>query len=397
LHSTRSFRARLRLLALAAAAVLVLAACAPGPAGNPNAAAVVDGEDIPVAEVERRFETVAENPQIAPQLEADEDGAFEQQVQAQILSQLIQSRLLRQGAGELGVEVTDADVEEQRAAIVEQVGGEEAFAEIVEQNNLTEDEIDDQLRDLAYQEQVQEALTADVEVSDEEVAEFYEQNADSRYGEVASARHILVESEEEAEEALERVEEGEEFASVAEDVSTDTASAEQGGDLGEFTRDRMVPEFADAVFGAEPGELVGPVETQFGYHVIEVTERSEGPALEDVSDDIREELRQQREQEAVQAWLAERNREADVEVNPRFGEWDPETGQVVVDEPLGEAPAEPAPAPPAGEAPADDAPAGEAPADDAPVGDAPADDAPVGDAPAGDAPAADDPAADEAS
>jgi parvulin-like peptidyl-prolyl isomerase len=365
LHSTRSFLARLRLLALAAAAVLALAACAPGPGGNPNAAAVVDGDDIPITEVERRFETVAENPQIAPQLEADEDGAFEQQVQAQILSQLIQSRLLRQGAAELGVEVTDADVEEQRAAIVEQVGGEEAFEEIIEQNNLSEEEVDDQLRDLAYQEQVQEALTEDVEVTDEEVAAFYEENADTRYGEVASARHILVESEEEAEEALERVEEGEEFASVAEDMSTDTASAEQGGDLGEFTRDRMVPEFADAVFEAEPGELVGPVETQFGYHVIEVTERSDGPTLDEASDDIREELRQQREQEAVQAWLAERNREADVEVNPRFGQWDPEMGQVVVDEPLGEPPVEPMPAEPTpDEAPADEAPADEPPADE---------------------------------
>jgi parvulin-like peptidyl-prolyl isomerase len=324
---------------------LALAACNPGPTGSPNTAATVNGDEVTVADVERRFDAVRENPQLAQQLEADEDGAFQQQVEAQILTQLIQSHLLRQGAEELGVEVTDADVAAKREEIIEEVGGQDAFDDIVEQNNLTDDDVNDQLRDLTLQERIEEELAGGVEVTEAEVSEFYEQNREMRYGESASARHILTESEEEAQDALTRIEEGEDFGDVAEEVSTDEGSAVQGGDLGEFTRDRMVPEFAEAVFNAEVGEVVGPVESEFGFHVIEVTDRQDGPALEDVSDEIRDELAEQRRGEAVQSWLAEQQQQAEVEVNPRFGEWDAATGQVVTADPLGE--------PPAGEAPGD--------------------------------------------
>lgn len=87
------------------------------------------------------------------------------------------------------------------------------------------------------------------------------------------ARHILVPTEEEAKAALKRVKSGEDFAKVADEVSKDPGS--QGGDLGWFTRDRMVPEFAEAAFKLEKGQISDPVKSQFGWHVIQLEDKRE--------------------------------------------------------------------------------------------------------------------------
>ena len=85
------------------------------------------------------------------------------------------------------------------------------------------------------------------------------------------ARHILLPSEEEAKKALERIKKGEDFAKVAAELSKDPGG--EGGDLGWFTKDKMVPEFADAAFKMEPGQVSDPVKSQFGWHVIKVEEK----------------------------------------------------------------------------------------------------------------------------
>lgn len=89
----------------------------------------------------------------------------------------------------------------------------------------------------------------------------------------ASARHILVASEDACNDLKREIEGGSDFAAVAMEHST-CPSGKQGGDLGEFTPGMMVKEFDEVVFSAPLGEVQGPVKTQFGYHLIEITERS---------------------------------------------------------------------------------------------------------------------------
>ena len=100
------------------------------------------------------------------------------------------------------------------------------------------------------------------------------------------ARHILVPTEDEAKAALERVKKGEEFAKVADEVSKDPGS--QGGDLGWFTPDKMVKEFADAAFKLDVGQVSDPVKSEFGWHVIKVEGKREKafPAFEQVKDQV---------------------------------------------------------------------------------------------------------------
>ncbi|HEV7368662.1 peptidylprolyl isomerase [Arenibaculum sp.] len=126
------------------------------------------------------------------------------------------------------------------------------------------------------------------------------------------ARHILVASEEEARKVIERIKGGEDFAEVAREVSTDRAAAAQGGDLGYFTRDQMVEPFAEAAFAMEPGNLTeDPVQTQFGWHVIEVTGKREAtpPALDEVRPELENSLREEIVMEVVDALRAD----ADIE------------------------------------------------------------------------------------
>ena len=91
------------------------------------------------------------------------------------------------------------------------------------------------------------------------------------------ARHILVETEDEAKKIAARVKGGEDFAKVAGEVSKDPGSKTDGGDLGCFTKDRMVPPFAEAAFKLEPGQISDPVKSQFGWHVIKVEEKRTKP------------------------------------------------------------------------------------------------------------------------
>lgn len=153
------------------------------------------------------------------------------------------------------------------------------------------------------------------------------------------ARHILVPTEAEAKAALERVKKGEDFAKVADEVSKDPGS--QGGDLGWFTKDKMVPEFAAAAFKLDPGQISDPVKSEFGWHVIKVEGKREKafPPFEQVKDQVARYVAQKAQSDDITKLR--------------------EQAKIVRNTP---APA----AAPAGAAPAGAAPAGDAPAAPAP-------------------------------
>ena len=113
------------------------------------------------------------------------------------------------------------------------------------------------------------------------------------------ARHILVPTEEEAKKALARVKGGEDFAKVATEVSKDPSG--NGGDLGWFTKDRMVPEFSAAAFKLKKGEISDPVKTQFGWHIIQVedTRTKSFPPFEQVKDQAARYVAQKAESDAI--------------------------------------------------------------------------------------------------
>ncbi len=126
------------------------------------------------------------------------------------------------------------------------------------------------------------------------------------------ARHILVTTKEEADKAIEQINSGKEFADVAAELSKG-GSAQRGGDLGYFVKGDMVPEFSEAAFAIEPGQIgKEPVETQFGWHVIKVEDRRDRqpPSFEEV----RPTLEGEAQQELVTALLKELRDQAEIEI-----------------------------------------------------------------------------------
>jgi foldase protein PrsA len=170
---------------------------------------------------------------------------------------------------------------------------EEAYAENLaafkESAGMTEADYREMVRTQLLTEQMQEFVGAHAPTSELQI----------------QARHILVETEEEANAVLERLEQGEDFATVAMEVSTDTGSAEEGGELGWFPKGVMDPAFEDAAFSLDVGELSGVVESSYGFHIILVEERDEDRELD-------ADMLAQRKSEAFQVWLQGLEAEADI-------------------------------------------------------------------------------------
>ena len=141
----------------------------------------------------------------------------------------------------------------------------------IEKKKEVKDRIDELTKEVVINEVVNHITTE--KITDAEMKKYYEKNrADFRE---IHASHILVKTEEEAKDVKKKLDGGDDFAALAKEKSLDPGSASRGGDLGFFTKDRMVKPFADAAFSMKPDEISKPVRSPFGYHVIKVLETKE--------------------------------------------------------------------------------------------------------------------------
>ncbi|MFS0877819.1 peptidylprolyl isomerase [Solibacillus isronensis] len=220
----------------------------------------------------------------------------------QLLQQVVVEQILNDK-----YKVTDEEIEEELKGVKEQYG--ESYESVLAQSNLTEETLKTNIRFTL----LQEKALKDVEVTDEEIEKYYNQASQE-----LKARHILVEDEETAKEIKAKLDAGEDFAKLAKEFSTDPGSGEQGGDLGWFTVGTMVPEFNDAAYALEVDEISEPVQSEHGFHIIQVTEKRDVKdygKLEDKKEEIRESIA------ATKAdWntkMAELINDADVEVKDK--------------------------------------------------------------------------------
>ena len=230
----------------------------------------------------------------------------------QLLDRLINQKLIEQAAKEKGVTVTDEQVDEGLNEMKEQFGGESSFQFYLAQFGMTEDVF---RQDIRNQLLVEAILGPEIEITEDELKTYFEENKDLfDEKEQVRARHILVETEEQAKEVLAKLEQGESFEALAEQYSTDEGTKSNGGDLGYFERGVMVAEFEEAAFSLKPGETSQPVKTQYGYHIIKVEDHKEAkPAVyEEKKEEIESTLRQQKVSEKMETWLQELREQADV-------------------------------------------------------------------------------------
>jgi foldase protein PrsA len=180
----------------------------------------------------------------------------------------VRAELLEQAAEDEGIEVSQGDVDAQIAEFAEQAGGQEQLEQQAAAGGINKQDLPSFAREVVLEMQLGDSLTEDVEIPDAEIQALYDENA-AQFDQVGT-RHILVEDEAQARDLLAQVQaDPSRFPALATEFSTDTGSAQNGGDLGLAGRGQFVGPFEEAAFGAQPGDIV-LAQTEFGWHVIEV-------------------------------------------------------------------------------------------------------------------------------
>jgi peptidyl-prolyl cis-trans isomerase C len=308
-----------RIVALFAALALAVAAAGCGGDGGEDgtdievpadAIAVVGDKEISKAEYDRLLAS-AEKTYEAREQEFPAAGTPEfAQLRNAIVRSLVEQAQFEIAAEELNVTVTDADVDKRLAELKEQFfqGDEQKYKDELEAQGLTEEQVKSDLRTRLLSEKVFEKVTNEVEITDEDVQKYYDDNA-AQFETPASreVRHILVKSKARADELHAQLEDGADFAKLARQYSTDPASKKDGG---KFTAQQgaTVAPFDKVAFDLDTGELSEPVKTQFGWHIIEAVgdiEEKSTQDLSEVEEQIRSTLLEEKKNTRINEWIEE--------------------------------------------------------------------------------------------
>lgn len=350
------------LLALAAVSLvlaLIRAALTGSAIDDPEVLASVEGRLIPA----KLYRMYLENGVEA--LGLDQNSAEDQQklelLKEGIVSELIDRALIEVEAERRGLSATEAELEAACQAEFARMGGRQASLAHCLRHGITEQEFRALVRQQLLAQLLREQLSREVSVTDEEVRDFY--NREKRNPKFASlmiepervrARHILIEArpnlieaefrreslsrdelkkkvEGEMRRRLDRafkilgaIRRGADFGLMARLHSDDLGTRDRGGDLGLFDRRAHTARFDEVAFGLKPGQVSQPIQTEYGYHIIQVLEHrpARERSLEEVSAQIREHLLSNKRAAHLRAWLEARRRRAEILINPlyRFGQ-----------------------------------------------------------------------------
>lgn len=232
----------------------------------------------------------------------------------QAIDTLVSEKIIELEAKKNNVSVEAAEIDEEIATYEEMYGGKEALESALASSGFDMDYLRGNIETNLM---IKKILEPTIEISDDEISEYFTANkASFDQQEQVSARHILVETVEVANEVLGKLNAGDDFAALAKEYSVDTSNKDNGGDLGFFGRGQMVPAFEDAAFGAEIGKVVGPVETDFGFHLLIVDEKKEAveATLDSKKEEVRDVLLDQKIQSQVTTWLDEKYKEYDIKI-----------------------------------------------------------------------------------
>lgn len=234
-------------------------------------------------------------------------------VQEQILDMLIDSRLIAAKAKELNVTVTDMAVSKELENSRGYFETEAKFTEFLAEQKITLEYLTEMIRkDLLFT-GLYEKVSEGAAVSDQEIEAYYTANKD-QFVEV-KASHILVATEAEANAVKDRLNKGEDFAALAKELSIDPSGKENGGDLGTFSHGAMVEPFDKAVFAMSPGEISGPVKSEFGYHIIQCHDLIK-KSLGDVTTSLKDQLITLKKDEAYEKMIAQMKTDTPIKKYP---------------------------------------------------------------------------------
>jgi peptidyl-prolyl cis-trans isomerase C len=294
----------------------------PMPAQLPDVLATVNGQPVTKTDFDRLLKNMEAGRGPIPAERRDE-------VMRAALDQLITYNVMKQEAAARKLTVSDTDVDGQIASMRKQFPSEAEFSKALAARNTTVDQLKADARiDMVINKMMEAELATTAAATEAEAKDFYDKNPDRfKQPEGVRASHILIMANEKADEAtkkaarakidgiLKRVKAGEDFAALAKENSQD-GSASQGGDLGFFQKGRMVPAFDQAAFALKPGEVSDVVTTEFGYHIIKLTEKKDASTVpfDQVKPQVLEFLSNQKKQQRVDTFIQDAKKRAKIEV-----------------------------------------------------------------------------------
>ncbi|HEX9350814.1 MAG TPA: peptidylprolyl isomerase [Gaiellaceae bacterium] len=322
----------LPLLAVALLGAVLAAGCGSGKKSvGANDVAVVGDRSISKQEFQKLLDqacaTTKSQGQKCPQAGTEQYTALRKQA----MQYLVQRAEFEQKAGDLGLKITDADVEAQLLKIKAQYFGkggkcdancEKKYRDQIAKQRLTDEQVHADVRANVIQNKIYEKVTADVEVSDKEIEDYYKKNK-QQYVQPASrdVRHILVKKKSLADQLHQRLLSGADFAALAKKYSEDPSSKTQGGKL-TVSKGRQVPEFDKAAFSLKTREISEPIKTQYGWHIIQplsAIKNERKTPLKEVRPAIRQQLVQQKKQDKMRKWVDETTKDFESKTSFQVG------------------------------------------------------------------------------
>jgi parvulin-like peptidyl-prolyl isomerase len=282
-----------------------------------NDVAVVGDETISKEEFDKLLDRARENYEKNKQEFPAAGTPQYVALRSQAMQFLVQRAQFEQKAKELGLEVTEADVDKQMQTIKAQYFGkngkcdgacQQKYRAEIKKQGVTDEQVREDVRASVVQNKIYGKVTKDVTVTDTDVEAYYKKNKQN-YVQPASrdVRHILVKKKALADSLYQRAKNGENFAALAKKYSQDPSSKPQGGKL-PISKGRQVPEFDKAAFALKTGEISPPVKTTYGWHIIlalTAVKKQKTTPISEVKPAIRQQLLQQKKTDAMKEWVDE--------------------------------------------------------------------------------------------
>ncbi|GAK59358.1 parvulin-like peptidyl-prolyl isomerase [Candidatus Vecturithrix granuli] len=278
-----------------------------------DVAATVNGRTIPAQALAERLHVVIQEMDNS----SDLDQYTLNRLRETALTELIENALIAQKARELKITVTDDELQQVIRQVQEEYNGSDIQAIVEEQGKSYEFWLKAQQETLLREKVFDVEMASMIAVTPEEVQQYYERNQE-KYDHPAQARasQILVYDKSIAEKALQEIQQGADFAQIAQKYS-ESEDAQNGGDLGFFARGVMPPEFDEVIFSLKTGEVSNIVQTPYGYQIFKLTGEREAEriAFNEVKDQIAGVIKQQKRMMAIDLWLLDLQNNAKIVLN----------------------------------------------------------------------------------
>jgi foldase protein PrsA len=229
------------------------------------------------------------------------------------LQNLIDQELIQQEAKKAGVQVQQTDIDSALESTKGQFASEDEFNQALVTYGMTSDQLKQSIQTELL---IEKILEPEITVTDDEINQYYTANLETlKTPEQVKASHILVATKEEADAIEQQLKNGEDFSTIAQDKSLDTATKSKGGDLNYFAKGEMEEPFEAAAFKLETGAISDVVQTTNGYHIIKVTDHKQAttPTLDEKKEEIHTTLMKQKVSDKASSWLEEKKAGATIE------------------------------------------------------------------------------------